>query len=93
MCPQPVTELNHYYITKIILFPHINKQNSFLKLLTSLVYMICFTWVCYISFNKGEEGIGHYVIRVGTIPPYGGGIGYMGPLPRCIPPTYSDILT
>jgi hypothetical protein len=54
--------------------------------------MIWFTWVCYISYNKGEEGIGHYVIRVGTIPPptvY----GYTTPsLPR-IPPTYSDILT
>ena len=55
MCPQPLTELNHYHIVKIILFPHINKQNSFLKLLTSLVYMICFTWVCYISYNEGEE--------------------------------------
>jgi hypothetical protein len=41
--PQPLTELNHYHIVKVQLFPHINKGNSFKKLLTLLVYVIGFT--------------------------------------------------
>ncbi len=90
MCPQPVTELNHYYIVKVTVFPHTNKQNSFLKLLTSLVYMVWFTWVCYISYNKGEEGIGHYVIRVGYVPPM---VGVYGILPPPSPVSPLHIVT
>ena len=54
--------------------------------------MIWFTWVCYISYNKGEEGIGHYVIRVGTIPPMVGVYGILPP-PSPVSPLLYDIMT